>query len=414
MRRSPFASSGAWPASAAPRAQGAPTPLRRLAGLVPPPLARRSLGLAVLVIAACRGSAPTSPEASAVSGRLHARGLADRAAAKGLFFGVATNSGSLRNDSAYRARVLAEASSLTPEWEMKWNALRPTADRFDFDAADAIVAFASAHGMSVHGHTLVWGEALPGWFSATLTPANADSILAAHVGTVVGRYAGRVARWDVVNEAIDPEGGRADGLRDTPWLRLLGPGYVARAFRLAHAADPHAMLVLNDYGLEVDNPWAARRRAALLRLLRSLRADGVPVHAVGMQGHLEGRHLPQFQPRILTAFLDSVAALGLRVVVTEVDVDDRAFPGDVRTRDSLVARTYSAVLGPVLRHPAVVGVATWGVTDRWTWLSAFAPRGDGLPVRPLPFDGELQRKRVWDAIAAAIDARPGNCSPRRC
>jgi endo-1,4-beta-xylanase len=174
------------------------------------------------------------------------------------------------------------------------------------------------------------------------------------------------------------------------------------------------MLVLNEYGLEADNPWAARRRAAMLRLLRTLRADGVPVHAVGIQAHLEGHRLAEFKPVILTAFLDSVAALGLAAVVTELDVDDRSFPTEGGARDSLVARTYAAVLQPVLRHPAVVGVTTWGLTDRYTWLSTWAPRADGTPVRPLPFDAAFRRKPAWSALAAAFDARPGNCSTKRC
>jgi endo-1,4-beta-xylanase len=382
------------------------------------------MALVTLIAAACRDDSvagPGGPPALAARVQtatdvapLRGPGLASRAAAKGLFYGVATNSGLLWWDSTYAARVVAEANSLTPEWEMKWNHLRPSADRFDFTGADAVVSFASSRGLAVYGHTLVWGEALPDWFAGTVTPANADSVLASHVRTVVGRYAGRVARWDVVNEAILPESGREDELRDTPWLRLLGPGYIARAFRLAHAADPRALLVLNDYGLEADTPWAARRRGAMLRLLRSLRAQGVPVHAVGLQAHLEGRHLPQFQSRILTAFLDSVSALGMRAVITELDVDDRVFPTAVGPRDSLVARTYAAVLQPVVRHPAVVGVTTWGVTDRWTWLTDWAPRADGTPVRPLPFDAALQRKPAWGALAAAFDARAVNCTARRC
>jgi endo-1,4-beta-xylanase len=390
---------------------------------LPPPLVRRAVGLATFVVAACAGGAPTNPgtalptaptEAVAAPGRLRGQGLAARAAAKGLFFGVATNSGSLRNDSAYAARVVAEANSLTPEWEMKWNALRPTADRFDFDAADAIVAFASAHAMSVHGHTLVWGEALPGWFSATLTPANADSILAAHVGTVVGRYAGRVARWDVVNEAIDPEGGRADGLRDTPWLRLLGPGYVARAFRLAHAADPHAMLVLNDYGLEVDNPWAGpaprglaappalaagRRRSGARRghagSPRGAPVAGVPAtHPHGVPRQRGGARPPggrhggrRGRPRVP----------GRR--------EDARQPG----RAHLLGRTRPGAPAPRGRGGRDLGGD--GSVDLAQRLRA---RADGLPVRPLPFDEAFQRKPAWDAIAAAFDARPGKCSPRRC
>lgn len=123
---------------------------------------------------------------------------------------------------------------------------------------------------------------LPAWFRETLTRANARQFLQEHIATVVGHYAGTVHSWDVVNEAIAPEENRPHGLRHTPWLELLGADYIQLAFQMAHQADPHALLVYNDYGLDYDTVQDASKRAAVLRLLERLKSGNVPIHALGI------------------------------------------------------------------------------------------------------------------------------------
>jgi endo-1,4-beta-xylanase len=209
--------------------------------------------------------------------------------------------------------------------------------------------------------------------------------------------------WDVVNEAIFLKDGRFDGLRNTPWLKFLGPDYIDIAFHAAAKADPQALLVYNDYGLESESSQAEAKRTAVLKLLERLKSKGTPVHAFGTQAHF-GR--PGFKQTTLSTFLHNVADLGLKIMITEMDVADESMPTDVNVRDRIVAGVYEDYLSAVLDEPGVIAVLTWGLSDRYTWHSTYKPRKDGTPVRPLPLDTELRRKLAWNAIARAFDRAP--------
>lgn len=331
-------------------------------------------------------------------------GLRDAAGAAGIRYGCAVQAGPLAPPSAglLASAVQVECSILVPEGALKWAALRPSADRFDFWGADAILAFAQAHGQSVRGHALLWHQALPLWFTSAATSATAAGLLARHVEAVCGRYAGRLQGWDVVNEVVDAD--VPDGLRDTVWRRLLGPGYVAQAFGLARDADPSAVLCLNEYGLEADGlATDAKRRAVLLVLSRLLDA-GAPVQSLGLQAHLTAGDRYDTLP----GFLAKVSALGLRVGVTELDVSDERLPGvPLDRRDAAVATCYASFLQSALLQPGLVGeVLTWGLSDVNSWLQTHWPRSDGLAKRPLPLDGGLARKPAWAAIRGAFLALP--------
>ncbi|MBV9734295.1 MAG: endo-1,4-beta-xylanase, partial [Acidisphaera sp.] len=167
--------------------------------------------------------------------------------------------------------------------------------------------------------------------------------------------------------------------------------------------DPHALRVLNDYGMEYALPWQERRRGAMLDLLADLKARKVPVQALGMQAHLDGSetHLDQ---KVLAKFCADVASLGLKIVITEMDVRDNGLPADIPLRDAAIAAHGRAFLDAVLPNPAVIGVITWGLSDRRSWLDQSMPRIDKLPQRPLPLDADLQRKPLWASIAGALDA----------
>ena len=327
--------------------------------------------------------------------------LRDRATAKGLIYGAATPSYVLLKNSKFAARLAQECAILVPENELKWATLRPSPTSFNFTQADTIAQFARAHNMLVRGHTLVWDQALPGWFKDTVNKQNAEQILIDHIKKVVGRYAGKMHSWDVVNEAIEPSHHRLDGLRKTPWLEFLGPDYIDIAFRTAAEADPQALLVYNDNQLEYDQPRYDARRTYVLKLLERLKSNGVPVHALGIQSHLRAGRT-DFNPKKLRDFLTDVASLGLKILVTEMDVIEK-LPIDVAARDRIVAGVYEDYLSVVLDEPAVIAVLTWGLSDRYTWISSYAPRPDGKPVRPLPLDAQLKRKLAWNAIARAFD-----------
>lgn len=332
-------------------------------------------------------------------------GLAALAARRGIVFGAAIEPERVEADPAFAALLRRECAGLTPENHMKWNVLRPAPRRFDFAAADRVVAIAAAQAAAVHGHALIWHEANPAWLSRELRPGAGEEILREHIDTVVGRYAGRVRSWDVVNEAVERNDGRPDGLRRSGWLTAMGPDYIPLAFEAARRADPSAALVLSDYGLEYDDEsWMREKRGTMLELLAGWKRDGVPITGLGLQGHLLGDRAPAFGAGLRT-FLRQVRALGLDIFITELDVNDQNIPGTHAQRDERVAGVYRTFLSAALAEPGVRMVTTWGLSDRYTSKAGMFPRRDGQGVRPLPFDRDLARKPAWYAIADAFAGR---------
>ncbi|MGQ4646867.1 endo-1,4-beta-xylanase [Lyngbya aestuarii] len=331
--------------------------------------------------------------------------LKDHAAAKGLIYGAAALTYYLKQDEEFAASIAQECGMLVPGLELKWKALRPSPDSFKFGAADWLAEFAQTHGMLFRGHTLVWHQATPKWFKEVLNRQNAEKILLEHIAKVAGHYAGKMHSWDVVNEAIEPDHERSDGLRNSRWLRLLGPDYIDLAFRATAEADPKAMLVYNDYGLDNDTPKDEARRVATLKLLERLKSKGTPVHALGTQAHLWAKDSTALNFKKLKTFLRDVADMGLKILVTELDVKDNHLPQDIQTRDRDVAKAYEDYISAVLEEPAVIAVLTWGLSDRYTWRSHF-PRKDKAAVRPLPLDKQMKRKLTWNAMTRAFDQAP--------
>jgi endo-1,4-beta-xylanase len=333
--------------------------------------------------------------------------LGKRAATKGLIYGAAVRQSALSSDTKLAASVAYECAMIVPEWELKWNFLRPTPDTFDFAPADWLFNFAKTHQLLFRGHTLVWHEpaALPKWFNTFINSQNAQQILLEHITTVVTHYQRKIHSWDVVNEAINIADGRSDGLRKTPWLKWLGTDYIDLAFRAAAKADPQALLAYNDYGLDYDTDKSEAKRNAVLTLLKGLKDRGTPIHILGIQAHLSSNET-RLNPQKLQNFLIQVANLGLKIMITEMDVTDNKLPLDIKFRDRIVAGVYEDYLATVLDEKAVIAVITWGLSDRYSWLSEFEPRDDGAPVRTLPLDAQMRHKLAWNAIARAFDHAP--------
>lgn len=341
-----------------------------------------------------------------------ADGLAAAAARVGVTYGSAAVYPFLAVDPAYRAALVRECGMLACENATKMLAILPRPDLVSFEGADATLALAAANGMRMRGHTLVWHEAIPDWVRPRLSRPGAETFLRQWIGAAAGHFRGRFESWDVVNEIVAPEEGRADGLRRSPWLAALGPGYVERAFEILHEVDPSAAGVWNENDCEQAAPWMDARRALVLRTLEGLRRRGVPIRRLGLQAHLYST-FPLDQAR-LRAFLREVAALGLAIEITELDVDDRAFPADIALRDTAVADLGRRFLDVVLDEPAVLNVLTWNVTDRGTWLNAspIRRRPDGLPQRALPLDEAYRRKPLWQAMKRAFEAAPDHAKAR--
>ncbi len=330
--------------------------------------------------------------------------LGDRALANGLLYGAAVHTDYLAEPD-FESTFWHECKILVPENELQSKNLRPTPDQFDFTKADQLSQFAREHNLRIRGHSLLWHILLPDWFIEIVNAQNAEQFLINHIQTVAGRYSGQMHSWDVLNEGIEPGDDRPDGLKKTPWLEFLGPEYIEIAFRTAAEADPGALLVYNDYGIEYETRYSYAKRRATLRMLEQLKMKGVPIHAVGIQSHLNAS-AANFNPERFREFLRDIASLDLKILITELDVTDRDLPVDSVLRDRIIASVYEDYLAVVLDEPATIAVLTWGLSDRHTWLSWSSPREDNLPVRPLPLDAQLNRKLAWNAIARAFDNAP--------
>jgi endo-1,4-beta-xylanase len=327
------------------------------------------------------------------------------ASRKGLLFGSAASQRYLKSDPAYAALFAQQCGVLVPEGELKWNVLRPTPDSYNFGPADWMYEFTRTHNLKFRGHTLAWWQALPGWFSSYANQGNARRLLEEHIATVVGRYSGKMHSWDVVNEVVDPYDKRADGLKTKPWLELAGPEYIDFSFQSARAADPNALLVWNENHLEINDTWSRGKRKALLSLLAEKLKRKIPIDAVGLQTHVSTTD-PSFDNKEFKTFVRKIADLGLRIIISEIDVIDHDAPANTSIRDEKVAGTYSNYLDLILKEKQVIAVLTWGLSDKYSWLAKFKPREDGLPVRTLPFDDCLAGKKAFTAIANAFDWAP--------
>jgi endo-1,4-beta-xylanase len=342
-------------------------------------------------------------ETKALAGKASLKAHAHR---RGLIAGAAVVVRALGQDKVLDELIADQYGILVPESELKWVALRPSQDRFDFTLSDTLFEFAQRRRMLVRGHTLVWHNSVPKWLAQGAASLDVRQLLVQHIDTVVGRYRGRVHSWDVVNEAILPKDGQADGLRKSFWFDSIGPDYIDLAYRTARAADPKARLTYNDYGVETDSAEDTERRKAILALLRSMQQKKVPLDAVGIQGHIKAAS----QNRIgsdLREYIATIQAMGLEVYLTELDVnEDDIASDDVSIRDAAVAETYRTFLEVALANPAVKMVLTWGVSDRRTWLNDGPTHHRKQPNRPqrsLLFDPQYRPAPAFFAIRDSLD-----------
>ncbi|MFD2190238.1 endo-1,4-beta-xylanase [Pistricoccus aurantiacus] len=312
-----------------------------------------------------------------------------------LKIGTAVAAIPLLSDSDY-ARVLGEQFNMvTPENVMKFQFIHPQPDRYAFADADAIVDFAERNHMAVHGHTLAWKEALPRW----VTEGNHDDdelehILAEHIATVVGRYKGRIASWDVINEPFEPFG--SELRTGSPWYQAMGEDYIAFALREAHRADPNAKLYINDYALEHRGP----KSDAMYELAKSLLEDDVPLHGIGFQMHED--MTDDYQPVGVDAFRENVQRfidLGLEVRISEMDVNLQE--DDSRKRLKQQAKYYREIFELAKEKRAFTAFSVWGFTDRYSSLQDWWNEegfGNGLI-----FDTQKKPKPAYHSLKSSLE-----------
>jgi len=323
-------------------------------------------------------------------------------------------------DARGDAIITAQFNTITPENALKWESVHPKADGYDFADSDAYVAYGEKNKMWIVGHCLVWHAQTPKWVfeGAGGKPISRETLLERmhdHIRTVVGRYKGKIAGWDVVNEALNEDG----TLRQSPWMKIIGEEYIAKAFQFAHEADPAAELYYSDYDLEGE-----AKRTGAIELIKKLQAQRIPVKAVGLQDHVR-LEWPSVAEEAAT--IEAFAQLGVKVNITELDVDvlpkttkeqmaDVAIsvkatpklnpyadglPEDVQ---QALAKRYAELFAVFFKHRKVITRVTfWGVTNGDSWLNNWPVRG--RTSYPLLFDRMGQPTPAYEAVIGAAGAR---------
>ena len=346
-----------------------------------------------------------------------------KAAYRGDFvIGAAINAAQITGQDARGDAIIAsQFNSISPENCLKWEVVHPQPGHYDFTLADQYVAFGEKHHMFIVGHNLVWHSQVPAWVfrddkGNLLTR---DALLARmreHIFTVVGRYKGRIQSWDVVNEALNEDG----TLRQSLWYKIIGPDYIAKAFKYAHEADPQAQLAYNDYNLE-NTP----KLDGAIRLVKQLQGEGVPITTVGIQDH---DNLTWPTPQQEGAAIGAFGELGLKVAISELDIDvlpaatgqptaevslhiaqnpalnpwPHGLPGSVQQE---LATRYGDLFAVFLKHRDVINRVTfWGVTDGDSWKNDWPVKG--RTNYPLLFDRNGQPKPAYYAVIRAAQGQP--------
>ncbi len=331
--------------------------------------------------------------------------LSHAARSGGRYYGAAARADHLLQDKALRAAVLRDCEVLTPEIHLKWNSLEWRKGQFHFDPVDDLLTFADDNGLRVRGHTLLWDQSTPDWAKHEMLDKRDWRLMSEHFSRVLGRYGSRIEEWDVINEPIDTEAG-ARTLRRNTFFRAFGPTYIERAMEEARAYAPKAHLVINDYGFEYGNPVDKARRQAFVALARRLRAANVPLDGVGVQAHLDLSKGP-IDAVGLQEMTKALIDLGLDITVTELDVKESEAAAPTAARDQKVADETRRYLDVMLAFPEVRGVVTWGLTDKFSWLTEQVDarvRAAHGANRGLPYDDAYSPKPMYWALNETLRA----------
>ena len=320
-------------------------------------------------------------------------GLKELAQKRGIKIGAAVTSNPLRSDPLYQQVLTREFNVLVPENAMKFENVHPQQGVFNFQEMDEMLAFAQAHGMEFRHHPLVWDEQLPAWLvRGDFSREQLMTVLKQHIQTLVKRYRGKVRHIDVVNEGIARDG----TLRDTLWLRGIGPEYIDLAFMWAHEADPEAKLFFNEFSAEE----VGIKSNAVYDLVQGLQQRGVPIHGVGLQMHKALNNKPNL-PEVAKN-IARLGELGLEVQITEMDIAIPDQPGvDRAIQLQEQAKIYGESVEMCVAAKNCTAIVFWGFSDRYTWMTSLIGQGGA----PLLFDEFFRPKPAYAAVKAALQGK---------
>lgn len=329
-----------------------------------------------------------------------AQSLTEAARAASLEFGSMVND-SVVGDVAYDQMMIEHTDLVTMTAYWKWSTHQNSRYEINFENSERVAQFAERHGKRIHGHPLLWAhdDFIPGWVFQYDAQSEGRKIMEEHIDAVAGHYRGRVAIWDVVNEAIDDQG----GYRNNYWYRAMGEQFFNIAFDRARRAAPNAVLLYNDYWIETNTP----KYQTLLTILERLKREGVPIDGVGWQMHVDADGVlnPAFP---LLERMNAVANLGLSNYITELDIRiDSPSPENLEKQK----QAYRKIATIFLQTNNRGSLQTWDLTDKHTWLTDFL----GSKQWPLPFDDNYQKKPAYFGLIEAFqdaggepdDIRPG-------
>ena len=314
------------------------------------------------------------------------------------------------NGGAAAGLVTRQFNAVTPENIMKAEIIHPGWDKYNFELADKLVAYAQKNGLKVNAHNLIWHSQLPGFVRRLTDPDSVKTFFYNHITTVAGRYSGKVFSWDVVNEALAEDG----TLRKSIFLQKLGDNYIVDAFRLAQKAAPNTELYYNDYNIE-----QPKKRAGAIALIKKIKAAGVRIDGVGIQGHWKAGTVPLAD---IEQSIIEFSALGVKVMFTELDLNvlpsrgpntadvsntsanregmdpyKKGLPDSVQ---QILTDSYEKLFKLFLKHKDKISRVTfWGVNDGQSWLNDWPIRG--RTNYPLLFDRAYQPKPAFYKVIAA-------------
>jgi endo-1,4-beta-xylanase len=312
--------------------------------------------------------------------------------AKGFLIGSVADASTLVGSQLYADTLAREFNYVTTAYEMNWRRVHPSVNDWNFLFADDIVNFAIDHQMRLRGHTLIWYYAdMPNYLTSAIPADEFRQMYENHIRTLVGHYKGKVHAWSAVNEAVDNDG----QLRDTLFLEKLGEEYIGDAFRLAHEADPSAILLYTDYGAEA----LGRKSDGVYKLVKGLLADGVPIHSVGLQMHIGMDPTGYPKPEEIARNIRRLTALGLSVEITEMDVQIRHLPGTLQERLETERKIYHDIIAACLKEKGFTNICFCGFTDADSWIRYFFNEPDEYP---LLFDEKFEPKPAYWGVMEAL------------